>query len=287
MEKVEKCIICKTDDLKILFKKESPIGESFTLIKCRQCGLQFLSPRPTEEEIKKYYERKYFTRRTDRGYNDYFSSSLKAEIERVFKLNLKDLNFFDFEKGLNKDKRLLDIGCAAGYFLNYMNKRGFDVTGVDVSKCCVDFARTSKLNVKNHDYLKIDFCKRFHLITLWATIEHLHHPQLVIKKAYQDLEDNGMLFISTCRIGGFNFMRLFGKRWRYYNFPEHLFFFSYKNLSELLRLSGFKVIRFVTYGSGIWKRGTLTKKVADFIAKKFFTGDMMLIQAKKITTEDR
>ena len=49
---------------------------------------------PTEAEVLKYYSNDYFTKRSDRGYDNYYSDKIRSEIERVFLLNLKYLNFF-------------------------------------------------------------------------------------------------------------------------------------------------------------------------------------------------
>jgi 2-polyprenyl-3-methyl-5-hydroxy-6-metoxy-1,4-benzoquinol methylase len=281
MKTISSCIICGSKDNAVIFKKASGKGDEFTLVKCNNCGLKFLSQVPDEKEIAKYYQKTYFTKRTERGYDNYFSGKLKQEIERVFKLNLADLDFFNFESRLNNDRRSLDIGCAAGYFVNYLKERRWHSSGIDISESCVKFAKRSGLDVSQGDYLKINFSKKFDLITLWATIEHLHRPDLVLKNAYKDLNSNGMLYISTCRADGINFMKLYGKKWRFYNFPEHIYFFSHTTLKKLLKKSGFKIVNYKTYGSNFGKNGTFIRRVADFLAKKLFIGDMMIIAAKK------
>jgi 2-polyprenyl-3-methyl-5-hydroxy-6-metoxy-1,4-benzoquinol methylase len=277
------CIVCGGTEAVAMFSKQSKNGESFTLVRCRGCGLRYLFPRPAESDIMRYYGKNYFTERTDRGYNNYFSTEIRREIERVFALNLSDLGFHEFERGLCGPRRSLDIGCAAGYFVNFLRTRGWDSQGIDVSEDCVRFAVDSLgLPVRRGDYLRETFSEKFHLISMWATIEHLHGPGLFLEKAHRELEDGGMLYISTCRAGGANFMRLFGSRWRYYNFPEHLYFFTAPALVRLLRQKGFEVTRYRTYGSGFGKPGSLLRKIADFSAKHFYLGDMMLISARKI-----
>ena len=283
IDKNHSCIVCGMQDFRIIFKKESPRGELFNLARCRQCGLEFIAPLLIEEEIKKYYTKEYFTQRTDRGYDNYFSDTIKDEIRRIIELNLNDLGFNKFEQGIAKSKRALDIGCAAGYFVDYMQARGWNSYGVDISEECVNYAQKNSLNVFKGNYLEIDFPEKFHLITLWATIEHLRYPDKILEKISNDLEDNGMLYISTCRIGGINFMKLFRENWRYYNFPEHMFFFSFKTLNKLLVKNNLKIKKYITYGSGYGKQGTFIRKTADFLAKKFYAGDMMLISAGKIT----
>ncbi|MCP4137475.1 MAG: class I SAM-dependent methyltransferase [bacterium] len=284
MEEID-CVVCHGKNKKKLFQKSSRKGDFFTLVKCKKCGLRYISPRPDPADMGAYYTLDYFTSRTDRGYNDYFSTEIEREIKRVLELNLEDLGFFSYEKELRERGNpgsVLDIGCAAGYSVACMKERGWDSTGVDVSAGCIEFGKSRGLSVVEGDYLDLDFGKKFNLITLWATIEHLHYPGRFLEKAYKDLEDNGMLYLSTCRAGGVNFMRLFGSRWRYYNFPEHLYFFSYPLLKKLLEQKGFKVVQYKTYGSGIGKTGSLKKTIADFMAKRMFMGDMMLVGAKKV-----
>jgi len=277
------CILCGSPEQTPLFSKESGEGTPFTLVSCRDCGLRFISPRPAAEEIGRYYGRGYFTARSERGYDNYFSPELKREIERVMAMNLRDLGFEVFERGLPAVRHALDIGCAAGYFVGYLNSRGWSAQGIDVSQDCVEFATgTLGLDVRRGDYLSTAYDRKFHLITLWATIEHLHRPDLFLEKIHGELAEDGVLYISTCRSGGVNFMRLFGPDCRYYNFPEHLYFFSRPQLKRLLRMKGFEITAYRTYGSGTGRPGGVMRKVADFLAKRLYIGDMMLVAAQRL-----
>jgi SAM-dependent methyltransferase len=213
------------------------------------------------EEMGRYYGAGYFMKRTERGYDNYFSGALRGEIERVFGMNLHDLGFFDFEKGLGEERSSLDIGCAAGYFVDFMKRRGWNSSGIDVSKECVDFAVSAGLDVRQGDYLATEYARPFDCVTLWASIEHLHHPHLFLEKIHDELAPGGMLYLSTCRAGGVNFMRLYGPDWRFYNLPEHLYYFSRTNIRRLLARRGFEVTAYRTYGSGFAKPGSLARRV--------------------------
>ncbi len=275
-----RCVICGSDKRRPMFRKPSRDGTPFTLVKCVHCGLEYVSPRPGPDEIGAYYGGDYFTRRSDRGYDNYFSEAARKEIERVSLLNLNDLGFFDFEGSLTGEKRVLDIGCAAGYFLNFMRDRGWETTGVDISPACVEFARGEGLAVYEDDYLEIAFAHPFDLITLWASIEHLHYPDRFLRKAHDELKKGGRLYLSSCRTGGCNFKRLKGSGWRYYNFPEHLYFFSRTLMEKILEQNGFRITEYSTYGSGFGSSGSIARKAADRLAR-LRLGDMMLIAAEK------
>ncbi|MBN1498553.1 MAG: class I SAM-dependent methyltransferase [Spirochaetes bacterium] len=275
-----KCIICGNTSFLPLFKK----GEikQFHLHKCPDCSLEFLYPVPSETVLEECYNISYFSKRTDRGYDNYFSDNIRNEIERVFKLNIENLGFKKLSKNCGNKGRSLDIGCAAGYFVNYMKNAGWDANGIDVSAPCTEFAVNElKLSVKNGNYLKTEYREKFDLITMWATIEHLRKPEKFIQKIHSDLKEHGQLYLSTCRTGIFNFKIFFSKNWRYYNFPEHIFFFTEKNLKKLLSDNGFKIIKYRTYGSGINSKYRFLKTICDYAAKLFFSGDMMIIAAEK------
>ena len=155
------CIVCGEPAAEKLFTKPGADTTEYSLCRCPGCGTQFLFPRPTEEDIAKYYGSQYFTTRTDRGYDNYFSPAIRAEIERVIALNLKGLRFDRFEDSQQMPARSLDIGCAAGYFVNYLAGRGWDAQGIDISEPCTDFAQ-KKLGLKilNGNYLKITYLEK-------------------------------------------------------------------------------------------------------------------------------
>jgi SAM-dependent methyltransferase len=275
------CIVCGETAAVHLFEKPGADSKPYSLVSCIRCRTQFLHPRPTEKEVAQFYGSDYFTKRTDRGYDNYFSPEIRAEIERVIGLNLEGLRFPRYDASLEKNKRSLDIGCAAGYFVHYLASRGWDAQGIDISEPCTLFAQKKlRLKVLNGNFLQTTYLEKFDLITMWATIEHLHHPDRVLRKIRQDLKQGGMIYISTCRSGG-PFMKHAGSFWRYYNFPEHLYFFTLPSLKRLLKKNGFTPVVSFTYGSGFGKPKSTARRIADFCARHFRMGDMMVIGARR------
>ena len=74
--------------------------------------------------------------------------------------------------------------------------------------------------------------------------------------------------------------RIAGKNWRS-AIPDHIYLFSKKTMKELLRNTGFKIVKQVSWG-GIpaGKRPDLIKKPVDRIAKLLNIGDVMLFNCK-------
>lgn len=269
------CPVCGNRSFAPLFTKTN--RTDYTLFRCTECAHRMLLPLPTADPS--LYEDNYFMKRTDRGYNNYFSPGVRNEIERVLELNLKETGFFDFEKLLSDKRCSLDIGCAAGYCVSYLKRRGWAAKGIDISESCTASAVREGLDVICGEYTAADFREKFDLITLWATIEHLPFPAEIMKKISEDLKPGGVLLLSTCRAES-PFARLHGRNWRFYNFPEHIHFFSHKGLKSLARKSGLIPGKITTYGSGFGRPGSLLRKKADRIAKSGL-GDMLLFKAQK------
>jgi len=120
----------------------------------------------------------------------------------------------------------------------------------------------------------------FDVVIASHLIEHLNDPKTFFKEVYLILKDGGRLFITTPNISGFQ-ARLNGGHWRSAIF-DHLYLFSDRTLSKLLKDTGFKVERCRTWGglaagtAPVW-----LKKTADFLVKRFNCGDVMIIRGRK------
>lgn len=284
------CKICNYNDLKTLFTKTGKDQNVYFIVQCNNCGIVQTYPQP--EDVYSLYKNDYFEKRTDRGYNNYLSQDLKNQLIYVWQLNLKDLGFFNYEKEIfkkNQNPRLLEIGCAAGYFLEYMKNRNWDVMGVEISKEMSDFAiKKLQLNVINQDFLKstFNYNSYFDCVVLWASIEHFKDPLFAFKKIYDSLKSEGLFIFSTCRWG--LLAKWQKEKWRFMNVPEHLFFFNEDQLTQILHRIGFKKISLITYGSGLTKKAKMSfsyrfaKNVLDKLVKITHNGDMLAMMFKKI-----
>jgi SAM-dependent methyltransferase len=120
----------------------------------------------------------------------------------------------------------------------------------------------------------------FDLILASHLIEHLTDPAAFVREARRICAPGGYFFVTTPNIAGFQ-ARLFRGRWRSAIF-DHLYLFSVKTLSRLLREQGFTPERIVTWGGlAAGAAPPPVKALADRWAKRFGFGDVMLIRAVK------
>ena len=297
------CDLCNSETFVRLYEKASSRDEVFTVQKCAVCGLVQVNPQPDLEAVKPYYTKDYFKKRTDRGYNNYFSEELKNQLFRVYDMNLKDAGFFIYEDAVLKSSKtaknnpsFLDVGCAAGYFVDYMKNRGWNASGIEMSRDAAEFGiKTLNLNIIVDDFFSSKKLKKnsFDFITLWASIEHMHSPKNVMKRLNELLKPGGRLIISTCRYG---ILAKYRKHnWRYMNVPEHLYFYSMSNMKKLAGEAGFRTLKSFSYGSGFTAKKNagrfynILKWIMDPLVKILNQGDMMVFHFEKrdITAKGR
>ncbi len=285
------CILCDRK-LKLKYLKKNNNRE-YLIYACAICRFWQLSPIPSMKDLSVLYQNNYFKTRTDRGYDDYLSDKVSASIKQTFKKNLKQLNFYDWEQQdeTKIKKSVLDVGCAAGYFVEYLQDRGWRSEGIDIAPKMVAAGQKKGLNIKKGDFLKTPYPKEsYDLITLWASLEHLPNPEDFIRKFYNLLKPGGHVYISTCHIGFW--AKIYRKNWRFLNVPEHIWFFSHKSIKKYFERYSFRLNTAFTYGSGLTSQNKISfmykiiKKIADFVAKYFFLGDMIVCDFIKIEASD-
>jgi len=221
------CNLCRSWNLKS-YKKI----DDWQLVKCRRCGLVYLNPRPSEKEMQKKYNRKYYQRGifNENGTEKGIAKEMKKRSGRVDEI----LRVSKKKKG-----KLLDIGCGPGFFIALMKKKGWEVKGLDLSGWAVDFAREKLgLDVYQGRIEEIEFKEKFDVITMYHLLEHLPDPLGSLKRVSKIITDNGILVIKGPNFASFD--RIWhGKKWWSYDLPFHLYHFTPKTYCLLIKKAGF------------------------------------------------
>jgi len=236
------CLVCSSSDRgRLLFHTSRPI------LQCRKCGLVYAKPRSTvahdesAENYSKDYSEDYYR---DGTYADYLAD--RDAIQRNAPRVLSEL------EQMVKGRRLLDVGCATGFFLEAARSRGWMVQGLEVSEYASGYARRElKLPVETASIVSPPAgLSQFDVVTLWDTIEHLNRPDLALANIRRLLRPRGVLVFST---GDYDSLlrRLTGKRWRLFADPTHNFFFNERVLRRMLERESFEVLRMTRRGKRV------------------------------------
>lgn len=204
----------------------------FRLVRCLECGLVYLNPRPNRSELHLLYPNHY-----DQFNFNIHRRGVLSRLDHNYGLRKRCMAVLRYKRY----GRLLDIGCATGDFLDAMRRYpGWEVYGVELSASASEYARENLgLAVKTGDFEEVDYPERyFDVVTLWHTLEHLYDPLAALKKIYLLLKPDGILIFSTPNLDSLD-ARLFGSYWIGYEIPRHLQLFSYSTLCILVNKSGF------------------------------------------------
>lgn len=142
----------------------------------------------------------------DRIYNSYFYN--KFYDEQGGGNYIKDAKFQKFFENVADHivekfapKKVLDVGCAAGYLVGALRKRGVDAYGIDISSYAIAQVQTEiKKYCAVHDVvepLPAEFPTKYDLVICIEVLEHLYEEQG--KKAIANLchYSDRVLFTST------------------------------------------------------------------------------------------
>jgi 2-polyprenyl-3-methyl-5-hydroxy-6-metoxy-1,4-benzoquinol methylase len=167
-------------------------------VRCKNCGLVYMNP---IEQVSRTNE--YYSRATNNHTSTIRESYLRTAESQV-RLIQKHA----------RGKRLLDIGCAQGFFLYSACQAGYTGKGVELSEDAADYAKKEfGLDVEVKPFEDLHFPENhFDVVTLWQTLEHLANPGPVLNEVHRILKPGGLVAVSTPNIKGVP-ARILGRRW--------------------------------------------------------------------------
>lgn len=227
------CNLCGSDDSDIVHAKGL-----FKIVECRNCGLTYVNPRLSPAALAREYGEGYYF---GGSYDDYISE--RRGFEKTFEKRLEKIESFV------KPGRILDVGCAFGFFLSVARRRGWDAYGVDLSASSCRYAREELGLQAIHATLKeAGFSSEYFDAAIMNDVfEHLSDPSAELLEVHRVLNPGGYLFIVTQDINSL-IVRLLGSRWPQYKPREHLYYFTRDTLRSILERSNFSVIQIESEG---------------------------------------
>lgn len=198
-ETTEKCNICgnsKTNIISHMDRYGVPIRTAI----CPSCGLVYLIDRLTADSYQAFYEDGIYRELISayKGVEQTPQEILKGQ-EKYARILAKSL------KGLlensNKEMELLDIGGSTGLISKEVEKSiGYKSTILEPASNEVEVARQQGLKAEVGSIETWTTSKKFDLILLCRTFEHIQDLKLAFKRIHELLKPDGFLF---CDISDF------------------------------------------------------------------------------------
>lgn len=191
LEHVKRCYFCQM----LVNKEKFPVMAKIygaKYIQCPKCGHIFLSKRPSEKFLKKFYAK-------NKNYALTYinKKSLKTRISQVVEPKIEWLEEVYKNIYKRKPRLILDVGAGGGHFVFACQKKGYEAEGIEISESCLKFAKENfGIELKKEDFLKYSSKKKYDVITFWGVLEHLTNPREFIKKTASLLNPGqGMVII--------------------------------------------------------------------------------------------
>jgi 2-polyprenyl-3-methyl-5-hydroxy-6-metoxy-1,4-benzoquinol methylase len=294
------CFLCGSDGFFLFRNVEDRIYGApgkWDIKKCTntECGLIWLDPMPDRDELWKAYKN-YYTHQESSNIVFRFLRSFVKPYLSLFYGYYNELPFLNRLPGLlfiifitekvnvdfsflwlenRKEKKLLDIGCGNGSFIERMNGLGWETTGIDFDKDAVKYCIKKGLNAIKGDLKDLSFPpESFDVISLNHVIEHLYDPADIIQECYRILKPGGELVITTPNAESWMFNLWFKDSWYALQAPAHLHIFSLKNLTALLKNKGFEISKATTttrIEGWIYYTSRIIKKEGSFDQRKKYS----------------
>jgi len=227
-----------------------PFGYAFNdrwlgAYECRECGIIFIHPQPTSDELAQLYSKEYFEGDFRCGHaGSYFDEKTQA--------SLADEQLLARIKALKPAGAFLEVGCAGGAFLHAARNAGYDVTGVEFSDVAAQLARDKfGLNVITGDLATARFPdSTFDVVFMGDVLEHLSDPLATCAEVFRILKPGGV-FVIECPMQtntlfsrlGFFVYTLLGKKATVQLPPYHLFEYRPASMRRLLQRCGFDIVQ--------------------------------------------
>ena len=224
------CNLCGRDN-----NEDIATQRGLHIVRCRTCGLVYVNPRPTAEQVAVLYADYHARDGANAGSWDRLMSRVFGETADLLCATRKT----------SGSGRVLDVGCGFGSFVELMRERGWDAEGMDPSPSVVEAATRHGRNVQlgTLEELSADHGP-YEAVTMFYVLEHLPDPMGALRKAASLLVPGGMLLIRVPHTTPIvRLLAPFGLGGGLYDAPFHLYDFSPAVLREMLRRTGFEGIR--------------------------------------------
>lgn len=233
------CPICQCSSA----KPETKIC-GYELEKCTGCGLVYMNPRCTPNHLAEIY-----TVRDEDRLIDLYADIATPDVIAEYHETLDKLEMLVPEKG-----RLLDFACAAGYFFEQAQQRGWDAHGCDVGQWAEKAATRRGLpNMHVGELKDLGFPDgHFDVVYAAQVFEHLLNPPQDLSELIRVLKPGGLLYIDVPNYHTLPIM--FGKDDFMLNEPpQHINYFTPSTLRHMLVRADMKDIHLSSNGGMKWE----------------------------------
>jgi len=227
------------------------------LVRCMNCGLVFVNPRPLQDELIEAYGNA-----VDEDHSVEPDLRIRSFIRAMNKV-VSQLPGLSPSMGL----RLVDIGCAGGEFPSAAAGLGFDVVAYEPSLYLSSIGRARYgLDIRTGTFNASDFqAGDVDLVTMWDVLEHLDEPSTILMEIAEVLKNGGYLLLNVPMVDTVS-ARTLRRLWPFY-LEVHLYYFTRMTLKKYLNKYGFEIVYEASYSQTLGTRYLIRRATSSRIRK--------------------
>lgn len=269
------CCLCERDDIEPLAVGEDfeyrTTRDTFLAVRCRGCGLVYLSSRPSLDDLPRIYPPNYHAFE--------FSAEQFGFVYKI-RRQLEARRVLSWCRDLSEDARIIDVGCGDGFHLRLLHdfgKPGWQLEGIDSSERAVRAAADAGIKVHHGDVETLNLPEgSYDLALLVQTIEHVADPPAVLRAIRALLKPGGSVVVVTDNTGSLDFKLFKGRHWGGYHFPRHWNLFNARTLRNLAGKVGLEVVSLTTVVSPVNWVYSVRNALVDWGAPNWLTNRFSL-----------
>lgn len=216
------CISCGSTHHEHLLDAASRNGRPWKveLRHCRDCDLVFLAGAGESFDDALY---DYYAERVGQSREDLFDA---------IAANRHGELLTQFGRA-TRGRRLLDVGCGQGQFVDASLHAGWNVRGIDLARPAIAIGRSFGLPVDVVDFFDASIeASSYDLVTMFELIEHVPRPGRFLARAEEVLRPGGLVYLTTPNFASLDRL-IAGSAWEPIH-PEHLSYFTPTTLAALV-----------------------------------------------------
>jgi len=177
-----------------------------------------------------------------------------------------------------KGKKLLDVGCGAGYLLEQALEKEINATGIDISETAIKKAkkRTPRAKLIQGIGEKLPFPSHsFDIVTCLGSLEHFLKPEKALREMARVLKDDGQICIALPNLWAIDGILEGVVHERPLSHGQELErFYTFGESRNLLTKNGFAIKRILSYNRPYpndLRTGTALSGIANLLYKSTYT----------------
>jgi len=217
------CLFCDRRNQPVVIAENGFLGR-----KCDVCGLIYISPRPSVEDIRNLYSHEQAVRDADvqLGFDNVNRLHARATLRRI--------------KQYTSSGSLLELGSGGGFFVAEARAQGFDPFAVELNPIEAKWINEEhRIPCECSPLSGSSFGGRnFDIVYHRDVLSHLPNPIATFAEINRALKPGGLHVFETGNIADVD--ARYYKYFSQFSYPDHLFFFGERSITNLLGRTGFR-----------------------------------------------